>query len=509
MRKKRFILNAAVLTGTSLAARTMGIFFRVYMSSIIGAQGIGLYQLISSVYMLAATFSTSGISLVVTRLVTEGIAKKNESRQRSVVLACLCMGVLLSLCACAALYLNADFIGGEILGDERTVLSIKILAPGLPFMAVSACFRGYFYAKRTAIKTASEQLIEQIAEIAVFALVVGIMAPMGLEYACAAIAVGTTCAEAVTCLYSFIMYKLEISGIRGRQRLNKGFLKKAAVIGVPVTLSSCLRTGLITAENVLIPQGLKKYGASAEKSLGDYGLITGMAMPVLAFPSAFLLSFSQLMIPEMSEAAAAVRKNSIHYMTARILRFAFLFSLPTAVIFFFFSDNISVMLYGDSSAGMYMRVLSPTVPLIYMDAVVDGMLKGLNQQLHYLAYNIIDSVLRVALILFLLPHFGIRALVATMFLSSLINCTFSLSRLLKVTELRFEPIGWILKPLAASVLPCIVLDIALKCKILPQNVFTTVFVLTAAVVLYIIIMTVTGAIKKEELSWIKETVSLK
>ena len=46
-------------------------FFRVYMSGKIGAEGMGLYQLIFSIYVLASTFATSGISTAVTRLVAE------------------------------------------------------------------------------------------------------------------------------------------------------------------------------------------------------------------------------------------------------------------------------------------------------------------------------------------------------------------------------------------------------------------------------------------------------
>lgn len=185
-----------------------------------------------------------------------------------------------------------------------------------------------------------------------------------------------------------------------------GFFQKAVSIGVPVTLSSTVRTGLSAAENVLIPRGLTAFGFSSEQALSKYGVIAGMAMPLLTFPAAFLLSFSSLMIPELTDAAARLRQASIRYMTERVLRFALLFSAPAAAIFFFFADGIGRLLFTEGEVIVYIRLLAPIVPLFYLDAVIDGMLKGLGEQLRYLGYNIIDSAVRVGLIAFGLPFLG-------------------------------------------------------------------------------------------------------
>lgn len=99
MMKKRFLFNAAVLTGTSLVARTIGIAFRVYMSNMIGAQGIGLYQLICAVYFFATTFATSGITLIVTRLVTDSIAGGEPGKAKYVTRQCLFISLILSVAA--------------------------------------------------------------------------------------------------------------------------------------------------------------------------------------------------------------------------------------------------------------------------------------------------------------------------------------------------------------------------------------------------------------------------
>ena len=155
MRKRAFLINSLMLTSAVLLSRVIGISFRVYMSNKIGAEGIGLYQLICTIFLFASTFVTSGVSLAVTRLVTEALARKEYQKAKTAVRRALVLGLFFSLLMGGALFFSADYIGNQVLKDPRTILSLKILAPSLPFMAVSACFRGYFFAVRQVIKTAS------------------------------------------------------------------------------------------------------------------------------------------------------------------------------------------------------------------------------------------------------------------------------------------------------------------------------------------------------------------
>ena len=136
----------------------MGLAFRVYMSNTIGAEGIGLYQLILTVYMFFASVTTAGISLFVTRLVTDYLARGENGIAKRCVTLCLIISVGISTAFGIMMFAFSNELGSVFLGDSRTVLSIKILAPSLPFMAVSACLRGYFLARRSVITTSFEQL---------------------------------------------------------------------------------------------------------------------------------------------------------------------------------------------------------------------------------------------------------------------------------------------------------------------------------------------------------------
>nr|WP_305119728.1 MULTISPECIES: oligosaccharide flippase family protein [unclassified Ruminococcus] len=489
------------MTGSALLSRTLGMGFRVYMSNTIGANGIGLFQLICSIYFFCVTFSTSGITLIATRTVTECFARGENAKGRRFTSLCLYSALALSLTASIILYVFSVPICDSILGDTRAALSLRVMALGLPFLALSACFRGYFYARRKAYITASEQLLEQIAEIVIFAALAGTLAPLGIEYACCAVALGATGAEVLSFVYTYILYRRDVRKIKPQKNSGAGFFSKALSIGVPVTLSSTVRTGLAAAENVLIPRGLVGYGHSVNDSLSKYGIIAGMAMPLLTFPSAFLLSFSTLMIPELADAAATVRKSSIRHMTEKVLRFAFLFSAPASVIFFLFADNIGTMLFNESEVTAYIRILAPIVPLFYLDSVIDGMLKGLNEQLHYLTYNIIDSAVRVGLITLLLPIFGIKGLIAVYFISGILNTGLSLMRLIRVAYVDFKIVDWVVKPIACAALPCIILSMLQRIMPLFQNSLFTVIFLIISLLLYLVLICAVGAVSKGELDF--------
>lgn len=255
----------------------------------------------------------------------------------------------------------------------------------------------------------------------------------------------------------------------------------------------------------MIPAGLKKSGASYQKSLSGYGMLTGMVMPVITFPSAFLSSFSMLLIPEFSEANAKHHKRNIQYISKRVFQITLLFSILVTGIFVFFAKDLGMLIYNDPEPGIYISILAPVIPLMYLDSVVDGMLKGLNEQLSYLSYNMIDSVIRVFLIFTLLPLCGLKGVIIVIFVSEILNSTLSIARLLKVTHLQFQVANWLLKPILSAALPGFLLlflvnHCGLSFSSSLSKVLLEIFIMAAC---YVSLLFLTRCIGKEECQWIK------
>ena len=69
--------------------------------------------------------------------------------------------------------------------------------------------------------------------------------------------------------------------------------------------------GLQSIEAVYIPNRLTLYGLSTADSLRCYGVLTGMVLPLLLFPSAITSSVSVLLLPYISEAQAVGNHKKI------------------------------------------------------------------------------------------------------------------------------------------------------------------------------------------------------
>lgn len=447
---KKLFINALIIIVTSVLFNTVGISFRVFLSNKIGTEGIGLFQLIMSVYMMAILFVVNGVNVAVTRLVAEEGGRGSFSISRALIIKAVSFSFVFSVPAFVFLFFGADYIGAVWLGDQRTVFSLKLLAVGMPFAGVSSCVKGYFYAISKLIRPTIAQAVELVIQIFIIIHILDYFMLGGAEYACAAISVAITIAEIASCLYALTLYGFELRN--NDKRISDIFyqtriLKKLLYIALPISISSLIRSSLRTMENLMIPIGLVKYGYTRKLSLEKYGQLHGMVMPILMFPSSIILAFSALLIPEVSEANALNQKKRVDYSVTRALQLTCIMSILISGLFIAFSQKLGLAIYDSTECGFLMKVLAPLIPLIYLDIVVDELLKGLNQQVSALGYNIFDAVIKIILIYYVLPIKGIEGLIIVMYICNLLNLTLSLHRLLVVTQLHFKTMDWILKPI--------------------------------------------------------------
>lgn len=441
MKKRVFILNAIILTVSSVLLRISNIWFRTFIFGKIGASGMGVYQLIFSVFFLGITICTSGVGLAVTRMVAEGKGTRGAVRR------CLLVALFFSFIAAAGLFFFSDFIATEFIGSPYAAVALRLLAPGLPFIAVCSCLKGYFLAIRNTIVPVCGEFIEQIVAIsASLALLWHTDRPLE------ALMLGSTISEVFSCGFIALLYLIYSKKLGLSRQKSHGIYRTILHIAAPVLCGSVFRSLLSSTENILIPRGLKKNGAGTESSLAQYGEIQGMVMPILFFPFAFLSALSMLLVPEMAEANAAGRQKSIQRNAERAFRFTLTFSFLITAILIVFADDLGMAFYRSPEVGNILRVMAPIIPLMYLDSVVDGMLKGLDQQLYSLKYNFSDSIMRVILIALLIPIFGLKAYIVILFMSEIYNASLSINRLLKVTRLEVDVIGWIVTPAVSAAL---------------------------------------------------------
>lgn len=440
----------------ALLMRAAGMGMRVWLSGKLGAEGMGVYQLTLSAYAFFALISASGVTVTVTRLVSSMIAKNDPAGAAYAAERVMIASFIISSIGGVLMFFCADMIGG-LLGSAHTVPALRILSPSLPLMAVSAAARGYFTARRKVVAPTIEQMIEQATEIAVCAAAFALIPTHNIDRACAYAAAGTTAAEGVSFVYTLIVYYADVSHLTKQRSRVSGLLGQALPIYLPCTASSALRSSLAAVENMLIPAGLMKGGADKSEALSRYGMISGMALPVIVFPSFLVLPCATLIITEMSAAKAKDDSASVRRMTEKALGLTLRYAIPVSVLMIFFSKGLSRTLYGTEDIAGYIAGLAPVVPLMYLDSAADGILKGLGEQTSYMIFNAVDSALRVALMFLLVPVLGTTGVIAVIIFSELFNTALSLWRLLKVSGARAHIVRDLVLPGLCAVLPCLVL----------------------------------------------------
>ena len=435
MNKKAFIRNTCWLTLEATALRLSGIWFKGWVCDELGDVQMGIYQLIFSVFSLGVVVSASGANFAATRLTAEHGPNRRTLRR------CLALSLAVSLVAGIALYFGAPLLA-ETLGGTTP---LRVLIPGLPCIAASATLKGCFVAEGHTGAPMIAELLEQAAGITLSILLIH-----WIHNSLTALMLASTLAEMFSCLFMVLAYALRY----GSHKVNKSEIpvpwKEPVRIGGPVMGGTGLRSLLFSVENLLIPRGLAaQYGYTG--ALAQYGMMHGMVLPVLQFPSAALFAAVTLLVPELARCCTRQLHTRIQLVAGSAFRLTLCFSFAVAACIAAFSAPLCRLFYGSTEAAWLLRIMAPLVPLMYVDSVVDGMLKGLDQQSYSLFYNIADSCMRVTWCAFILPHLGLMGYVMLLFLSEIFNAALSISRLLKVAELEISPV-WVLLPACGAAL---------------------------------------------------------
>ena len=491
--------------------------FNAYISSKIGPQGMGLLTLASGIYGFAITFACSGINLAVVRLVSISLTRK-DGREKAIVRSAFIYCIIFSVIAGCTLFAFAEKIGCSLLHDQRIVKSIKIFSLSLPAISISSAINGYFCAVRRVFKNVISQVFEQTVRILLIYYLFAVLSDADLESLCTAFVLGGVISEiggaSVSALLYLIDRKKHLCAMEKRSfNPHRGEFYNICSVALPVAISAYARSALSTVEHLAVPWGLGRCGINYEASISSYGILHGMVIPLLLFPSAMLSSFSSLLVPELAEASAQGNHERIKRIASRVFSLSLLFSVGISGIFISFSHEIGLYLYSSEEAGEYIRLLAPLIPLMYLDGTVDAMLKGLGKQLYTMRVNISDSLISVLLILILLPKLGISGYVIVIFVTEMFNTSLSIIKLLNLTGVKTPIVKWILKPLVTIILSTLITRFLFDYNIISalfgivcEGKGYVILEIGISAFLYLIISRLIGAVSKDDIEWGKTLV---
>ena len=422
---KKSILKAGyIVTLCALLAKMIGAAYKIPLINVLGAEGMGIYQLVFPVYAAAIALTSGSAGIIISR----NVAKKRangELEERAG--ACVLYTMIFSLLAALFLSLFSSLIA-KIQGFEQLKNCYFIIAPAVFFVGMSSSLKGIFLGEGKICFSSFCQLLEQLTKAGVGLLLSSLLIKRSLYAAVAGAVAGVTAAETVSFVVCALYYLCGKEKYRLKMRFQRGYLKENSFI-ILHSLSlplNALIDGLIAVRLLLF------FGN--ENAAADYGLFSGSVNTLINMPIAVALSFASATIPSISYFYALSSAQNIKESSSKSVKNVLFISCACFFGLFMLSGEMIEILYPSFESGqaeraaLLLRICAVNTITAPLCALYVAVLQALDRGNTCLKTSFLCLLLRVIAMIGLCFRAGIVgvALSWVIFyaLNMLINCAF-------------------------------------------------------------------------------------
>lgn len=405
--KNPIITGTFFLTASGLITKLIGFFYRIFLSRIFTEESLGIFGLVSPVVMLVHSICAAGIQNAITRFVAA--SKKDKTAEAyGFLFTGIAISVSLSGILAYIVFVQAPFIAVSLIGERRCIPLLRICALSFPLETIHSCVNGFFYGQKRASVPAMTMIMEQVCRVftvyALYKLSVEAGANVSLSYLC----LGMLAGEFASAFFSCFMLALRPNG--KNFSIRKSFSRDKGIsiisLALPISLNRVCISLISTIEAVQLPKKLVISGLTSSGALSVYGVFSGMAFPLIMFPSALTASVSSLLLPSVSEAQARGDNRRIRKTIWLTIGFCSLLGVFCFLFFFGFADFIGKLLFDNAVAAGQIRALSFVCPFLYLSGALCSILHGLGKTGITFVFNMISIFLRLAFVFFVVPFAG-------------------------------------------------------------------------------------------------------
>lgn len=406
--KKTVLRGAFLLTAAGFLSRIMGFFYRIFLSRIIGAEGLGLYQMIFPILALALSVTSAGLSTAISHQVSRKNALGDKRGIWNIFFAGAAFSLLLSFLAAGVLRSYAGVLAEVFLKDVRCEELLKYLALAIPFASLHAIVTGCFIGRKKTGLPALSQLFEQLVRILSSLLIWQIFQEKGFAPTPLIAVGGMLASEILTSLLTLLLllFQTPVFAPPSLSIMRKS-LEKLTEIALPISGSRFFLGIFQSMEAVLIPLRLRFFGYSLSEAYSHYGILTGMALPLVLFPSAVTGAVSMLLIPEISEADTLNDRQAILRTAKSTVAGCLYLGIFCTGGFFLFGKELGLFLFQSEEAGSYIRILGWICPFLYLGTTLSSILNSLGKTTAVFFQNLLGILIRILFVWFGIPRFGI------------------------------------------------------------------------------------------------------
>ena len=427
--KYMLLKGTLLLTGAGFITKIIGFIYRIFLSQTIGAEGMGIYQLIFPIHTLCFALSVGGIQTAISRFTAARASLKDEQGARDIFVLSGALSTSIALIVSLVLYYNASWFAVHILLEERCTSLLKLMAFSIPMGTLHSCVNGYYYAKKKMSIPAVSQLLEQCTRVTVSYGLFLILTEQRLLITPMLAVAGLVGGELVSMLFSLIviLWDYQRYGYRLRNLHSPGKdMKEILTFSFPLTCSRLLVNVLHSIESVLIPGHLRLYGLDNGSALSVYGVLTGMALPLILFPSAITNALSTVLLPSVAEQQAVGNRQAIRRVIFLSAKYCLFLGFLSTAFFFFAGDFLGLVLFKNEFAATFIKTLAFICPCLYLSGTLSGILNGLGAANQSFILNTLGLGIRIAFVFFIIPDYGIQGYLWGLIVSELLVTGLSL-----------------------------------------------------------------------------------
>lgn len=439
MFKNTIIKGTFVLTLTGFLTRLIGFFFRIFMSHAFGEEQMGLYQLIFPIYALCFSISSAGLETALARCVAQKVTRGKKKEADALLYHALIISISLTFVLGLLVRKFTSLLSIYVLGDLRCETLLSAMTYALPFAAIHSCICGYYLGLKQTKLPALSQFVEQIARVGSIFFIYKIfssseqaptvwIAVLGLVFG--------ECISAFFCVRYFFIRKHESFSLPYLIK-NRQLGKELLSLSVPLTSNRVLMNLLQSIETISIPICLQTYGYSNSDALSTYGVLTGMALPCIMFPTAVTNSVSTMLLPTVAEIQTENNLNRLKKLIQKVIFFGFGLGSICGILFLLFGNLIGTFLFDSELASNFIRTLAWICPFLYVNNTLISILNGLGKANHSFVINVCGLFIRICGVWLGIIHYGIDGYLKGLLMGQLlvsILCIFQLKNYVKKRE---------------------------------------------------------------------------
>ena len=489
--------HSSRLVLSSILLQLLGFFYRILLGRLAGAQVIAVHGLVMSAYNVVLAVTLTGIAFSVSRIAARYDAIGSGRSIRPLISLSLKLFLVLFTAMAIPFALLHKQFASIVLGDADTAPALLLLIPCLFLTGFENVHKAYFYGCSKTVPPMISETLEMFCRIVVALLLFQTFPDLDIPSAAALIIVGMIVSEVVSATFLTLCYRVQIPKLKGRDNIPpRTILKDIADMAVPVSISTLISRMLHSANTILIPRTLVLSGCSMEEAMEQFGVLSGMTLPMLMLPSAVLNPLVTVLTPRFTAAHARNRKQDLRRKTAKGLHVVGLFGIPALCILAGFGTFLSDLLYHNKAAANYLFPLAFNTFLSFYYIVCESVLEGIGQQKRSSILAVVSTAFGVLLTVLFGAVFklGMLGFLIGELTSSAFGVLVSLIWVKRHISLQFRFYNWIIIPLISSLTALFVAQTLFQ-WLLMQNIFPLLafaFCVSLMILLYSIFLRLLG-----------------